>query len=294
MSTLRCLRWLGAVGLLVALGAGCGAITGENLSGTGGRGAGGSGGTASGGSGGTATGGSGAGGATTCGCNDIYQPVCGTDGVTYPNACSAKCLGYAGVAYQGPCVDAGSLSCNADSDCVLASSGCCGEMCVPASGVPLVQTIVCNVACPVFTAPTCGCVNHQCTLGSGTGGTGGTGGAGGTGGTGGTGDAGTASCSDLAAQYAAALPKAEVCEVGATAQCQQAVTSSLSPCGGCATYVNDATALNAIAGTWKQQGCANVAVLCPAITCLQPGPGTCVAGDGGVARCQVMSAPPPL
>jgi hypothetical protein len=126
-------------------------------------------------------------------------------------------------------------------------------------------------------------VNHQCVLGSGNGGTGGSGGAGGTGGT---------SCSDLANQYAAALPKAEVCEVGANAQCQQAVSSSLSPCGGCATYVNDATTLNAIAETWKQEGCGNVAVACPAILCLQPGPSVCVAGDGGIARCQVMSAPP--
>ena len=47
-------RYLLAVGLALTLGAGCGAIGGENLAGTGGHGAGGS------GSGGAATGGSGA------------------------------------------------------------------------------------------------------------------------------------------------------------------------------------------------------------------------------------------
>jgi hypothetical protein len=121
-------------------------------------------------------------------------------------------------------------------------------------------------------------VNHQCTTQSGTGGQGGGGGGGGTGG---------ASCGDLANQYAAALTKAEQCDAATNGQCQQLVSASLSPCNtGCTMYVNDASTLNAIQASWLQQGCNNVAVLCPGIVCNQPGAGACVAGDGGGGHCQ--------
>lgn len=37
-----------------------------------------------------------------CICPAIFQPVCGIDGVTYPNACQANCAGVL-VIFDGPC-----------------------------------------------------------------------------------------------------------------------------------------------------------------------------------------------
>ncbi len=37
-----------------------------------------------------------------CACPDVYAPVCGVDGVTYPNSCEAKCKGV-NIAYEGKC-----------------------------------------------------------------------------------------------------------------------------------------------------------------------------------------------
>src|SRR5579863_3017975 len=69
--------------------------------------------------------------------------------------------------------------------------------------------------------------------GAGATGLGGSGGHGGTtgsgGGSGGNGGTGGASCDALASQYAAALPAAQSCDLNASGECQQSVSSSLSP-----------------------------------------------------------------
>ncbi len=43
--------------------------------------------------------------ADDCVCEDVYAPVCGVDGVTYGNACEARCAGVE-AAYEGECRDA--------------------------------------------------------------------------------------------------------------------------------------------------------------------------------------------
>lgn len=119
------------------------------------------------------------------------------------------------------------------------------------------------------------------------GGTSGRGGAGaGKGGNGGAGGTAGVSCSDLATQYTDALPAAQSCDLNASGECHQLVSSSLSPCFvNCMTYVNDSSALNAIKASWVQAGCNNVNVLCPAIACLQPTNNVCLVGDGGSGTC---------
>jgi hypothetical protein len=127
--------------------------------------------------------------------------------------------------------------------------------------------------------------------GGGHGGAGGHVGAGGhggaAGGTGGLGGQGGQTCDEIKAAYEQAQVAAMSCTLGAANQCQaMALIGPLDMCPGCAQYVNDATALNALRAQWEAQSCSQP-VLCPAIACVVPRAATCVAGDGSSgATCQ--------
>lgn len=97
-----------------------------------------------------------------CNCPEIYDPVCGVDGVTYDNACFADCAGVK-VAHTGMCDQMcggiagfqcpGGYTCNmVDPKCLTADLA--GE-CVPTPDV-----------CPMYFDPVCGCdgvtYNNDC------------------------------------------------------------------------------------------------------------------------------------
>ena len=114
-------------------------------------------------------------------------------------------------------------------------------------------------------------------------GTGGGGpGAGGTGATGPEtgGSGGSASlCNALVAEYQSAVTAAETCQVGASGQCQQLVTATLTGCS-CPTYVTDSSALSTIEDAWSAAGCVVPGPACN-IFCPAALNTTCVATGGG-------------
>jgi hypothetical protein len=140
--------------------------------------------------------------------------------------------------------------------------------------------------------------NGGTTGGGGTAGTGGTAGIGGTAGTGGSStaghdgggqgghgtDGGGESCAQLETDYGNALGTARQCTPGSVNPCQHLVEMSLS-CSGCKEYVNDVTTLNALTAEWQAQDCQAIPHVCPAIACINPGPGSCTT-SGGPGQCQ--------
>jgi hypothetical protein len=83
------------------------------------------------------------------GCFDIWDPVCGCDGNTYPNACYAALAGV-NTSYQGVCVQP---ACNLIGDCAAGNycrkvPGDC-EGSGECTGVP--------AYCPMYYIPVCGC-----------------------------------------------------------------------------------------------------------------------------------------
>jgi hypothetical protein len=137
-------------------------------------------------SGNAGTSGSGAAGATDggaagkgggmCICTDIYQPVCGSDGETYPNRCSADCARVT-VAHEGACtapvkdagVDGPLGRCDQNSDCETRppATGCsCIQVCAAKSDPqPPPPKFRCGIVCPAI-ATTCTCYRHVCTSGA--------------------------------------------------------------------------------------------------------------------------------
>jgi hypothetical protein len=107
-------------------------------------------------------------------------------------------------------------------------------------------------------------------------------------------DAGVDYCQSLAAQYAAALPAARQCSTGT--QCGNLVSTYLSPCPACTTYVSDPSALNALRHQWLQAGCENITgEACIGSVCPQVVGFACAPGDGGQGSCTaVYSSGAPL
>jgi hypothetical protein len=164
----------------------------------------------------------------------------------------------------------------------------------------------CKIFCPAALNTTCvstdGGTAGFCSYVPGTGGVSGTGGDGATGGTSGAGgssgatggtsgaggsatDGGLSACGTLVAEYAAVMVGAKSCTAGAAGQCAQLVPTSLTPCATCTDYVTDSSVLLAIQQKWDAAGCANVAVLCPAIACRAPTSSMCLPSDAGGAVC---------
>jgi hypothetical protein len=257
--------------------------TGAGGAGTGGSGRGGS------GTGGLATGGAGVGGG-----GGRLQALCSSLEDQYQRALGAA----------QHCDVGSTASCAQQANSSLRSCGSCPTFVTDASALKTLQQSYDQAGCETLVPPcfdgVCAPANNNvcvsidggsqgyCSYVPGTTGTGGGSGAGGSSGTGGTsGDAGVASCSDLAAQYSAALAVAKSCDPSSANACAQKVRASLSACSsGCVDYVSDASQLTLIDRRWQALGCGNTTVACPAIACEQPAGSACLVNAAGGASCE--------
>jgi len=100
---------------------------------------------------------------------------------------------------------------------------------------------------------------------------------------GGTGGTGGDRCASLRTQYAAALDSAKSCNPALNSlQCQMTRPNALA-CPSCSTHVQTTAELDALQAQWTAANCQSQVFACPAIACINPDNGSCVASDGGGA-----------
>jgi hypothetical protein len=69
-------------------------------------------------------------------CPFIYAPVCGVDGVTYSNACTARSA-HTAVDYEGECGTAPPVGCYSDADCARGTLCSAATECLPDPSCPM-------------------------------------------------------------------------------------------------------------------------------------------------------------